>query len=185
MKLIHILCCSALINPFYPMVEALKNQYLLSCRLLRFLAYLMAGASIAQAISCLTAYLLMEDSQVAGMVAHLLIEHLSYYFLGCTFVILSLSNILIKRGLSQLKVVRLPALILIVSVSAASFLLIPRMDYLREVALLDGMPIMLSPFARYFLALNGITLLLQCTQIFSSSQIAWRLSNTQLSKISP
>ncbi|ANJ00255.1 hypothetical protein A8O14_09275 [Polynucleobacter wuianus] len=179
MKLIQTLCCSALINPFYPMVEASESQYTFSCRLLCFLACLMAGAIIAQALGCLATYLAMEDSQAAGMMAHLLIQHLSYYFLGCGFVILSLSNILIKRGLSQLKVIRLPSLILIVSVSVASFLLIPRMDYLRATALLDGMPVMLSPFASYFAILNGITFFLLCVQIFSSLLIAWSLSDNQ------
>lgn len=162
------------------MVEAPRSQYILPCRLMRLLSHLMSGAMMAQAICCITPYLLMEDSQAAGMLAHLVIQHLSYYFLGCTFVILSLSNILIKRGLSQLKIVRLPSLALIFSIAIASFLIIPRMDYLRETALQDGMPVMLSPFANYFAILNSITLFLICIQIMASSLIAWRLSETQL-----
>jgi hypothetical protein len=161
------------------MVEAPQSQYALSCRLLRLLAYLLAGAIIAQALGYLSSYLLMEDPQAAGMMAHLLMQHLAYYFLGCAFIILSLSNILIKRGNFQLKAIRLPSLILIISVAASSFLLIPRMDYLRETALQDGMPVMLSPLANYFAILDVITLLLLCTQILSSVLIAWRLSNTQ------
>jgi hypothetical protein len=180
MKLIQTLCCSALINPFYPMVEVPATQYSLSRRLLRILGCLMAGAIISQALGCFIPYFLMEDSQAAGMMANLLMQHLSYYFLICTFIILSLSNILIKRGLSQLKAVRLPSLILILSVAVASFLLIPRMDYLRETALQDGVPVMFSPFASYFAILNSITFLLLCAQIFSSSLIAWRLSDIEL-----
>ncbi len=180
MKLISAFCCSALINPFYPMVEAPSTQYRLSLRLLQFLA-----SFIAQALGCVTVYLLMEDSQAAGMMAHLLMQHLSYYFLGCAFVILSFSNILIRRGIFQLKVIRLPSLTFIVCVAVASFLLIPRMDYLRETALQDGMPVMLSPFANYFTILNSITFLLLCTQIFSSGLMAWRLSDRQLTQIAP
>jgi hypothetical protein len=52
------------------------------------------------------------------------------------------------------------------------------MDYLRETALLDGMPVMLSPFADYFLILNSLTFLLLVTQIFFSVVMAWRLINT-------
>ncbi|OIM97226.1 hypothetical protein A9236_10090 [Polynucleobacter sp. QLW-P1DATA-2] len=181
MKLIPTLCCSALINPFYPMVEVSTAQYPYSLRLLRLLACLMAGGILGQALGCLTPHLLMEDSQAAGMIAHLLMQHLSYYFLGCAFIILSLSNILIKRGVLQLKTIRPPSLLLLVSVGMASFLLIPRMDYLREIALQDGMPVMLSPFANYFAILNGITFLLLCTQIFSSALVAWRLSDAQSS----
>ena len=179
MKPIQTLYCSVLISRFYLMIEVHNSPYLLPCRLLRLLAYLMAGAIVFQALACLSLYLLMVNSQAAGMLAHLLMQNLSYYFLGCTFVILSLSNILIKRGVSQLKTVRLPSLILVVSVATASFLLIPRMDYLRETALGDGMPVMLSPFANYFFILNSIVFLLLCAQIFSGAIIAWRLSDTQ------
>ena len=158
------------------MIEVPKSQYLLPFRLIRILAYLMAGAIFIQALGCLAAYLLMMDSQAAGMLAHLLMQSLSYYFLGCTFIILSLSNLLIKRGISQLKRVRWPLLILVVAVATASFLLIPRMDYLRETALADGMPVMLSPFANYFVILNSIVFLLLCAQIFCGALVAWRLA---------
>lgn len=161
------------------MIEVPKSQYLLPYRLIRLLAYLLAGASLVQALGCLTAYLLMIDSQAAGMMAHLLMQHLSYYFLGCTFIILSLSNILIKRGISELKGIRWPSLMLAVSVAAASFLLIPRIDYLRDTALDDGMPVMLSPFANYFVILNSIVFLLLCAQIFCSALVARRLNDAQ------
>jgi hypothetical protein len=179
MKLIPALCCNALFNPIKFMVEPSQIQYPLACQLLRFIAYLLAGGMIAQFFSCLIAYFLIGDSQAAGMVAQLLVQHLSYYFLGCTFIILSLSNLLIKRGLSQLKRVRWPLLILVVAVATASFLLIPRMDYLRETALADGMPVMLSPFANYFVILNSIVFLLLCAQIFCSALVARRLNDTQ------
>jgi hypothetical protein len=158
------------------MIEVPKSQYLLPFGLIRILAYLMAGAIFIQALGCLAVYLLMMDSQAAGMLAHLLMQNLSYYFLGCTFIILSLSNLLIKRGISQLKRVRWPLLILVVAVATASFLLIPRMDYLRETALADGMPVMLSPFANYFVILNSIVFLLLCAQIFCGALVAWRLA---------
>jgi len=166
------------------MVEGLVNQYTLSIRFLRLLAYLMTGAIIAQALGCLITYLSMLDTQVAGMVSHSLIQHLSYYFLGVAFLILSLCNLLVRRRISQLKTIRLPSLILILCVALTSFLIIPRMDYLREIALQDGLPVMLSPFANYFAILNGITVLLLCAQILSSVLIAWRLSAPLLPKIS-
>lgn len=158
------------------MIEVPKSQYRLPFLLIRILAYLMAGAIFIQALGCLAAYLLMIDSQAAGMLAHLLMQNLSYYFLGCTFIILSLSNLLIKRGISLLKRVRWPLLILAVSVATASFLLIPRIDHLRETALEDGMPVMLSPFANYFVILNSIVFLLLCAQIFCGALVAWRLA---------
>jgi hypothetical protein len=65
------------------------------------------------------------------------------------------------------------------AVATASFLLIPRMDYLRETALLDGMPVMLSPFANYFQILNILLLILLLTQIISSALVAWRLVDAE------
>ena len=157
------------------MVEATKTHHPLACRLLRLIAYILAGGVLAQAFSYLASYYLIYDSQAAGMLAHLLIQHLSYYFLGGTFVILSLSNVLIKKGLSSLTSIRIPSLTLILVIATTSFLLIPRMDYLRETALLDGLPVMLSPFANYFLILNSLTLVFLIVQIALSVSIAWRL----------
>jgi hypothetical protein len=161
------------------MVEATKLQHPLTHRLLRFLACILAGGVISQAFGCLAAYLIITDSQAAGMVANIVVQHLSYYFLGCAFAILSIADILIKRGASPLKNIRLPLLILMMAVAVASFLLIPRMDYLRETALIDGMPVMLSPFAGYFQVLNILVLMLLLTQIVSSAVVAWRLCNSE------
>ena len=161
------------------MVEATKLQHPLTHRLLRFLACILAGGVISQAFGCLAANLIINDSQAAGMVANIVVQHLSYYFLGCAFAILSIANILIKRGASPLKNIRLPLLILMMAVAVASFLLIPRMDYLRETALVDGMPVMLSPFASYFQVLNILVLTLLLTQMVSSVVVAWRLCNSE------
>lgn len=157
------------------MVENSHQHFFRTTKLLAYLSYLLAGGSIAQILGGLAAYFSMEDSQAAGMIANLLSQHLSYYFLGCTFVILSLSNILIRHGMLQLKTVRFSLLILIVTNGVSSYLIIPRMDYLRESALQDGLPVIFSPFATYFSLLNGINILLLCTQIFASVIIAWRL----------
>lgn len=184
MKLISTLCCSALINPFYSMVEVPGTQYLFSIRLMRLLAGFIAGGTFALAFGCITPYLLMEDPQAASMMSDLLMQYLSYYFLGGAFIVLSLSNVLIKRGIFRLRVIRLPSLVLIVCVAVTSFLLIPRMDYLRETALQDGLPVLQSPFANYFVLLNSLVLLLLCAQIFSSTLVAWRLSDAKLPQTS-
>ena len=163
------------------MVESTQDQYQFAYRFLRFISYLLLGGVIAQLFSCLSAYLFIGDTQAAGMVAHIVIQHLSYYILGCTFIVLSLANVLIKRGRHDLKTIRIPALMLIIATSASSFLLIPRMDYLRETALLDGMPVALSPFANYFEILNGLTFILVATQIVCCGLLAWRLSKPRSS----
>lgn len=167
------------------MVETFQDQYRLAYRILRFTSYLLLGGVIAQFFSCLSAYLIIGDSQAAGMLAHILIQHLSYFLLGSTFVILSLANVLIKRKQYELRTIRIPALLLILVTAASSFLLIPRMDYLRETALLDGMPVALSPFANYFAILNGLTFVSVVTQIICCGSIAWRLSKPRSTQVAP
>ena len=163
------------------MVEANEMEYPFSRRLLVLLAGLMAGGTVAQALGCLAGFFVIEDTQAAQMLAHLLIQQMSYYLLGCSFVILSLSNILIKRGIFTLKDIRLPSLILIVSIAISSFLLVPRMDYLREIALQDGIPVMLSPFANYYAMLNGLTFTVLAVEIILGVVITWRMCNIQSS----
>lgn len=158
------------------MVESTQDQYQFAKRFLRFISYLLLGGIIAQLFSCLSAYFFIGDTQAAGMLAHILIQQLSYYFLACTFIILSLANLLIKRGQYGLRAIRIPSLLLILVTATTSFLLIPRMDYLRETALLDGMPVALSPFANYFAILNGLTFTLVITQIICCGLMAWDLS---------
>lgn len=158
------------------MVENTQDQHQFANRFLRFISYLLLGGVTTQIISCLNAYLFIGDSQAAGMLAHILIQQLSYYVLGCAFVILSLSNILIKRGEYRLKTIRVPSLLLILITTVSSFLLIPRMDYLRETALLDGVPVALSPFADYFAILNTLAFISIIIQIACCGLMAWRLS---------
>ena len=158
------------------MVETLQDQYHPAYRFLRFISYLLLGGVIAQLFSCMSAYFFIGDTQAAGMLAHILIQQLSYYLLACTFVILSLANVLIKRGQYGLRAIRIPSLLLILFTATTSFLLIPRMDYLRETALLDGMPVALSPFANYFAILNTLTFVSVIIQIVCCGLMAWRLS---------
>ena len=158
------------------MVESTQDQYQFAKRFLRFISYLLLGGVIAQLFSCLSAYFFIGDTQAAGMLAHILIQQLSYYLLACTFVILSLANVLIKRGQYGLRAIRIPSLLLILFTATTSFLLIPRMDYLRETALLDGMPVALSPFANYFAILNTLTFVSVIIQIVCCGLMAWRLS---------
>ncbi len=158
------------------MVESTQDQYQFAMRFLRFISYLLLGGVIAQLFSCLTAYFFIGDTQAAGMLAHILIQQLSYYLLACTFIILSFANVLIKRGQSGLRAIRIPSLLLILVTATTSFLLIPRMDYLRETALLDGMPVALSRFADYFAILNTLTFISAIIQIVCCGLVAWRLN---------
>ena len=158
------------------MVESTQDQYQFAKQFLRLISYLLLGGVIAQLFSCLTTYFYIGDKQAAGMLAHILIQQLSYCLLTGTFIILSLANVLIKRGQYDLRAIRIPSLLLILVTATTGFLLIPRMDYLRETSLLDGMPVALSPFANYFAILNTLTFVSVIIQIVCCGLMAWRLS---------
>jgi hypothetical protein len=156
------------------------KRYARAVRLLQLLSVILSVLLLAQTVYLLVVHYQSSDSQAAGMLADLMIENLSSYILGLIFIILSMSNILIKRGLFELKRLRLPSLILTAATAIPSFLLIPRMDYLRETALAEGFPVILSPFARYFFLLNTMEILLLMIQIACGLILTWRLSRLSL-----
>jgi len=156
------------------------KPYSLAIRLLQLLSVVLSVLLLTQTLYLLVVYYQSTDTQAAGMLADLMIEDLSPYILILIFILLSTSNILIKRGLFELKRLRLPALILTAATFITSYLLIPRMNYLRETALTDGFPVMLSPLARYFFFLSALEILLLTTQIACGLLITWRLSRLSL-----
>jgi hypothetical protein len=156
------------------------KPYSLAVRLLQLFSVVLSVLLLTQTLYLLFVYYQSTDTQAAGMLADLMIEDLSPYILILIFILLSTSNILIKRGLFELKRLRLPSLILTAATFIPSYLLIPRMDYLRETALTDGFPVMLSPLARYFFFLSALEILLLTTQIACGLLITWRLSRLSL-----
>jgi hypothetical protein len=74
-------------------------------------------------------------------------------------------SILIKKGLSFLTEIAIPTLALILLISASSFRLIPLMNYWRETALLDGMPVILGTLAQYFWIFHGLKILVLIAQV--------------------
>jgi hypothetical protein len=114
------------------------------------------------------------DIQAGGMLADIITQYLANYFLGVAFVVLSVSNLLIKRGLVEYKRLRLPTIVLAASTAIVAFMLIPRMDYLRETALLDGLPILFAPTASYFITLSALSTSLMLIQIASGAMLLWR-----------
>jgi hypothetical protein len=156
------------------------NPYPRAIKLLQYVSVMTSFLLLAQLLYLVIVHNQSTDSQAAGMLADLMIGDLSNYLLGMIFIILSLSNIFIKRGLIELKSIRLPSLILTAAIVIPSYILIPRMDYLRETALASGFPVMLSPFARYFFLLNATKILMLVIQIFCSLIISWRLRRLSL-----
>ena len=150
------------------------NQYSSTQRLISFLCLLLGGGLVAQLLCSVVVRIASSDIQAGGMLADIITQYLANYFLGIAFIILSVSNLLIKRGLMEYKRLRLPTIILAASTAIVAFMLIPRMDYLRETALLDGLPVLFAPSAAYFTTLSALSISLLLIQLASGGVLLWR-----------
>ena len=153
------------------------NQYSSTQRLISLLCFLLGGGLVAQLLCIVVVRIASSDIQAGDMLADIITQYLANYFLGIAFIILSVSNLLIKRGLVEYKRLRLPTIILAASTAIVAFMLIPRMDYLRETALLDGLPVLFAPSAAYFTTLSALSISLLLIQLASGGVLLWRQLN--------
>ena len=120
----------------------------------------------------------MTDRQVAGMVAGSVFKAQAYLSIIVCIALMVLANLLVTRGLNQYKAIRLLLLGMLICTAAASFILIPWLDALRDQALLEGMPVMLSPSADLFRILHGASSILFLIQSGLGIYLVWRLTKT-------
>jgi hypothetical protein len=118
----------------------------------------------------------MTDRQAAGMVAGSIFKLEAYLSLIVCIGLMVLANLLVNRGLNQFKLIRWLLLAMLVCAIAASFVLIPWMNTLRDDALLQGMPVMLSPSATLFGRLHGFSSILFMLQSLLGIFLVWRLT---------
>ena len=156
------------------------NQYSSTRRLISCLCLLLGGGLIAQLLCIIVVRITSSDIQAGGMLADIITQYLANYFLGIAFIVLSVSNLLIKRGLVEYKRLRLPTIVLAISTAIVAFMLIPRMDYLRETALQDGLPVLFSDSAAYFTTLAALATSLLFIQLVSGGMLLWRQLNQKL-----
>ena len=120
----------------------------------------------------------LTDRQVAGMVAGSIFKAEAYLSIIICIALMVLANLLVTRGLNQYRAIRLLLLGMLVCTAAASFILIPWLDTLRDQALLEGMPVMLSPSADLFRTLHGVSSVLFLIQSALGIYLVWRLTKT-------
>jgi hypothetical protein len=152
-------------------------QYSATRRFITCLCLLLGGGLIAQLLCIIVVRIASSDIQAGGMLADIITQYLANYFLGIAFIVLSVSNLLIKRGLVEYKRLRLPTIVMAISTAIVVFILIPRMDYLRETALLDGLPVLYSASAAYFTTLAALATSLLFIQLVSGGMLVWRQLN--------
>ena len=153
------------------------DPYSATRRFITCLCLLLGGGLLGQLLSMIVVRIASSDIQAGGMLADIITQYLANYFLGIAFIVLSVSNLLIKRGLVEYKRLRLPTIVLAISTAIVVFMLIPRMDYLRETALLDGLPVLYSASAAYFTTLAALATSLLFIQLVSGGMLVWRQLN--------
>ena len=120
----------------------------------------------------------LTDRQVAGMVAGSIFKAEAYLSIIICIALMVLANLLVTRGFAHYKPIRLLLLGMLICSAAASFILIPWLDTLRDQALLEGMPVMLSPSADLFRKLHGVSGVLFLIQSVLGIYLVWRLTKT-------
>ena len=170
------------LNPFNkPTSTEPPDQHGATNRVMTCLCLLLSGGLLGQLLSIIVVRIASSDVQAGGMLADIITQYLANYFLGIAFIVLSVSNLLIKRGLVEYKRLRLPAIVLAISTAIVAFMLIPRMDYLRETALQDGLPVLFSDSAAYFTTLAALATSLLLIQLASGGVLVWRQLNPKKS----
>ncbi len=126
----------------------------------------------------------LTDRQVAGMVAGSIFKVEAYVSTIVCIALMVLANLLVTRGLTQYRVIRLILLGMLLCSVAASFVFIPWMNTLRDQALLNGMPVMLSPSADLFGKLHGASSIVFMIQSALGLYLVWHLTkpNSSISK---
>jgi hypothetical protein len=164
-------------------INAAKSEdpYSATRRFISCLCLLLGGGLLGQLLSLIVVRIASTDIQAGGMLADIITQYLANYFLGIAFIVLSVSNLLIKRGLVEYKRLRLPTIVLAISTAIVAFMLIPRMDYLRETALQDGLPVLFSDSAAYFTTLAALATSLLLIQLASGGVLVWRQLNPKKS----
>ncbi|MFZ3039125.1 MAG: DUF4149 domain-containing protein [Polynucleobacter sp.] len=118
----------------------------------------------------------MTDRQAAGMVAGSIFKLEAYLSLIVCIGLMVLANLLVNRGLNQFRLIRWLLLAMLLCSVSAAFVFIPWMNALRDNALVQGMPVMLSPSATLFGRLHGVSSILFTLQSLLGILLVWRLT---------
>jgi hypothetical protein len=118
----------------------------------------------------------LTDRQVAGMVAGSIFRVEALLSAVVCIALMVLANLLVNRGLAQYRLIRWILLAMLLCSVAASLIFIPWMNTLRDEALLQGMPVMLSPSANIFAKLHGASSVVFLIQSALGIYLIWRLS---------
>ncbi len=153
------------------------SNYLGAQRLFILISGLWVGSLLAVGYIVAPAiFSTMTDRQAAGMVAGSIFRLEAYVSLIVCIGLMALANLLVNRDLNQFRMIRWLLLAMLLCSIAAAFIFIPWMNALRDNALAQGMPVMLSPSATLFGRLHGASSVLFMLQSILGVFLVWRLT---------
>jgi len=121
-----------------------------------------------------TLFNVLDDKQVAGMIAGEVFKNTSFFSLVVSVFLLIYANLLVKRDLNHYKLIRWLLLSCICLTLIGTFVVQPMMVELRELALNQGAPVMQSPQAKSFGRLHQLSSALFTIEVLMYSLIFWK-----------
>ena len=121
-----------------------------------------------------TLFNVLDDKQVAGMIAGEVFKNTSFFSLVASVFLLIYANLLVKRDLNHYKLIRWLLLSCICLTLIGTFVVQPMMVELRELALNQGAPVMQSPQAKSFGRLHQLSSALFTIEVLMYSLIFWK-----------
>jgi hypothetical protein len=126
-----------------------------------------------------TLFYVLDDKQVAGMIAGEIFKNASFFCLSISLFLLIYANLLVKRGILQYRGIRWLLIIGIVLTLIGTFVIQPMMSEWREIALNNGAPVMQSPYAKRFGLFHHISSAMFTIEVVLYLWVFWTASKTR------
>jgi cytochrome c biogenesis factor len=126
-----------------------------------------------------TLFSVLDDKQVAGMIAGEIFKNTSFFSLMISVFLLIYANLLVKRSYLQFRTMRWYLLIAIVLMMIGTFVIQPMMENWREIALEGGAPVMQSPYAQKFAMFHHISSVMFTIEVLISFWVFWTATRLQ------
>jgi hypothetical protein len=122
-----------------------------------------------------TLFAVLDDRQVAGMIAGRLFRSEALLSVVCGVLLLVLANLLVRRGESAYRAIRWIVLAMLVCTLVGYFGVQPFMETLRHQAAALGVAVSESPYKTQFGMLHGISGSIYLLQSILGIVLIWRL----------
>jgi hypothetical protein len=146
---------------------------------LMFSGLLFGGLATVGFLVTPTLFHVLDDKQVAGMIAGEIFKNASFFCLIISVFLLIYANLLVKRGALHYRRIRWFLLICIVLTLIGTFIIQPMMVEWRDLALNNGAPVMQSPYAKRFGLFHHISSVMFTIEVVLNLWVFWTAAKTR------